>query len=329
MSAGGALPLVARTMMDATIFLQIAWSSVAGSSFFVLVSVAFALYLKVTTYWNFAQAAQIGIAFYVLYLLVRVLGWPEWAALAATFAVVAGFGLALEVWGFRVLRRRNSPHLTYFIFTFMVAQFGGFLLMLLGGTEPRSLVASLFMPGLLVAGVSVTTWDIEAIAVTLVLLVAIALLLSRTAAGERILAVSDNRQLAEFYGISAERTFMLTSVVCAVPIVAGTWLYGTRTTFLPTTGLDLLLIATVATILGGVGSVVGAAIAALALGLMRGFSVFVVPSIWENALVYFALVLAVVFLPRGFGGLWASLLSRRRAARMSQAAAVARPTGAG
>lgn len=315
-------------MMDATVFLQIAWSSIAGSSFYVLVAVAFALYLKVTTYWNFAQAAQIGIAFYLLYALVRVLAWPAWAALGATFVVVAGFGLALEAWGMRVLRRRNSPHLTYFIFTFMVAQFAGFLLMLLGGTEPRSLVASLFMPGFLVAGVSVTVWDVEAIIVTLVLLGGIALLLSGTAAGERILAVSDNRQLAEFYGISAERTYMLASIVCAVPIVAGVWLFGTRTTFLPTTGLDLLLIATVATILGGVGSVIGAAVAALALGLMRGFSVFVVPSIWENALVYFALVLAVVFLPRGFGGLWTSLLARRRAARMSQAAATARASEA-
>ncbi|MCA3315315.1 MAG: branched-chain amino acid ABC transporter permease [Roseomonas sp.] len=312
-------------MMDATVFLQIAWSSVTGASFYVLVAVAFALYLKVTTYWNFAQAAQIGIAFYVLYALVRVLGWPDWAALAATFVVVATFGLALEVWGFRVLRRRNSPHLTYFIFTFMVAQFVGFLLMLLGGTEPRSLVASLFMPGSLVAGVSITSWDIEAIAATLLILTGIAFLLTRTAAGERILAVSDNRQLAELYGISVERIYLLTSIVCALPLVVAVWLFGTRTTFLPTTGLDLLLIATVASILGGVGSVIGAAVAALAISLMRGFSIFVVPSIWENALVYFALVLAVVFLPRGFGGLWNSVLARRRASRMSQAASSTRP----
>ena len=311
--------------MDATVFLQIAWSSVAGASFYILVAVAFALYLKVTTYWNFAQAAQIGIAFYLLYALVRVLGWPEWAALIATFFVVAIFGLALEIWGFRVLRRRNSPHLTYFIFTFMVAQFFGFLLMLLGGTEPRSLVASLFMPGSLVIGVSVTPWDIEAIAATLLILAAIAFLLTRTALGERILAVSDNRQLAELYGISAERIYLLTSTVCSLPLVVAVWLFGTRTTFLPTTGLDLLLIATVASILGGVGSVIGAAVAALAISLMRGFSIFVVPSIWENALVYFALILAVVFLPRGFGGVWTSLVARRRASRMSQAASSTQP----
>jgi branched-subunit amino acid ABC-type transport system permease component len=122
---------------------------------------------------------------------------------------------------------------------------------------------------------------------------------------------------------------MLTSVVCAVPIVAGAWLYGTRTTFLPTTGLDLLLIATVATILGGVGSVIGAAVAALVLGLLRGFSIFVVPSIWENAMVYFALVLAIVFLPRGFGGLWSAMLAKRRAIRMSQASATAHRADAG
>ena len=310
--------------MDATVLLQVAWSSVAGSSFYMLFAVAFALYLKVTTYWNFAQAAQISIAFYVLYALVREFGWSEWAALPATFLVVAAIGLAFDVWGFRVLRRRNSPHLTYFIFTFMAAQFVGFVLMLLGGTEPRSLVASLFMPGFLWGDVSVTAWDLWAIASTVALLGGAAVLLGRTTAGERILAVADNRQLAELYGIGTDRTYMLTSVVCAVPIVVGAWLYGTRTTFLPTTGLDLLLIATVATILGGVGSVIGAAVAALMLGLLRGFSIFVVPSIWENALVYFALVLAVVFLPRGFGGLWNAFVARRRAARMGQAAATAR-----
>src|ERR1700730_19221476 len=67
-------------MLDATIILQILWTSLATSSYYVLFAVAFALVLKVTRLFNFAQAAIMTIAFYTAFVAVQWLIWPVWAA---------------------------------------------------------------------------------------------------------------------------------------------------------------------------------------------------------------------------------------------------------
>ena len=73
-------------MQDMTIILQILWTSLATSTYDVLFAVAFALVLKVTRLFNFAQAAVMTIAFYTAFLVVQVLEWPAWVAFIAMLA---------------------------------------------------------------------------------------------------------------------------------------------------------------------------------------------------------------------------------------------------
>ena len=73
-------------MLDATIILQILWTSLATSSYYVLFAVAFALVLKVTGLFNFAQAAIMTIAFYTAYVAVQWMKWPAWLAFVLMMA---------------------------------------------------------------------------------------------------------------------------------------------------------------------------------------------------------------------------------------------------
>jgi branched-subunit amino acid ABC-type transport system permease component len=152
-------------------------------------------------------------------------------------------------------------------------------------------------------GVMVTEWDTGALAVTAVLLMAIWVVIARTAAGQKLTAVADNASLAEMFRIKPERIYLLTTSLCAVLVVFGTWLYGTKASMVPKTSLDLILVAVIATILGGVGSVAGACVAAVVFGILKGFSIFIVPSIWQNTLVYYFLFVVIVLMPRGFAQL--------------------------
>ena len=77
-------------MLDATIILQILWTSLATSSYYVLFAVAFALVLKVTRLFNFAQAAIMTIAFYTVFVAVQWLEWPAWAAFGCSFLIAMG-----------------------------------------------------------------------------------------------------------------------------------------------------------------------------------------------------------------------------------------------
>ena len=75
------------------------------------------------------------------------------------------------------------------------------------------------------------------------------------------------------------------------------FLYGTRAQVLPQTGLSLMLFAVAATIIGGIGNIAGAAIAAVILGVIQNASILFIPSEWQGFLLYVFLFLAIVFFP--------------------------------
>src|SRR5437763_13698874 len=104
-------------MQDITIILQILWTSLATSTYFVLFAVAFALVLKVTRLFNFAQAAVMTIAFYTAFAVVQWLQRPAWAAFLMMMAVTLVVSYALERIGFEALRACRVSVMCEFVFT--------------------------------------------------------------------------------------------------------------------------------------------------------------------------------------------------------------------
>jgi branched-subunit amino acid ABC-type transport system permease component len=92
---------------------------------------------------------------------------------------------------------------------------------------------------------------------------------------------------------------MLTMVVAAIFITAGMFLYGTRAQVQPLTSLEMMLFAALATILGGIGRIWGAALAAVLLGIIQNASILVIPSEWQGFLLYVFLFVAIIFFPEG------------------------------
>ncbi|MBC7804165.1 MAG: branched-chain amino acid ABC transporter permease [Candidatus Parcubacteria bacterium] len=287
-------------MFDAQVLLQIGWTSVATSTYYVLFAVAFALTLKVAQVWNFVQAGTMGFAFYAMYAAMLRWDWPHWAGFLFGLAVAVAVAVASEVWGYRVLRRRRSHGLLMFIFAIVVAEFVAYLLSLVFGTEPQSLQKSLVSDVYMVGGVVVTSWDLKALAITATVCAALWAFLRYSREGQFMHAVSDNGQLAELYGISANRAYVVSMAISALLITVGTYLYGTRASMIPTGPLEIILLAVIATILGGIGSLVGAGISAVFLSLLQSSSILVIPSQWQSSLTYFVLFAVILFFPTGF-----------------------------
>lgn len=286
-------------MLDTGVLAQILWTGLATSSYMVLFTVAFALVLKVVKLWNFAQAGMMAIAFYAMHAALARFGWPTPAAVAFGFAVTLAATLALEVWGLRVLRARGSSGLFFFIFTLVCSEFAAFALTLVFGTEPVPLFPQILSPTRIVAGIAVSDWDLMAVSVTLALCAALALWLRLSRDGQFMVAVSDNAALAELYGISARRAYLAAFAIATVFVCAGMYVYGSRTAVIPTAPLNLMVFAVVATLLGGMGNVFGAAGAAVVLSLLQSYSVLVIPSQWQNLLLYGFLFVTILFFPRG------------------------------
>jgi branched-subunit amino acid ABC-type transport system permease component len=286
-------------MTDPVILLQILWTGIAMSSYFVLFTVAFALTLKVEKLWNFAQAGLMGIAFYTAFWALNAAHWPVWAGVAASVLLTAGVTIGVEVWAIDVLRRRHSSGLIFFIFTLIFSQFVAFLLTLLFGTEPETIFPSVMSTVRIVGGIAVSDWDLQAVGLTLAMLIALYLLIRFTRDGQFMLAVSDNAKLAEIYGISAMRAHILCGIISALMIVAGVWLYGTRAGVTPDVPVGLILTAVIATLIGGLGRVFSAAIAAVGLALLQSFSILFIASKWQGMLLYGVLFFALLLFPRG------------------------------
>lgn len=286
-------------MLDATIILQILWTSLATSSYYVLFAVAFALVLKVTGLFNFAQAAIMTIAFYTAFVGVQWLKWPAWAAFVLMMVVTLAASYALERIGFEALRRRGVSVIFVFVFTLIVSEFVAYLAMLIFGTWPQTVFPMIFWPVTLVGNIAISAWDLPAIGATIAALAVLFAFMRFTRLGQFMIGVADNPSLAELYGINKRLIFLLAVLIAGALVALGMFLYGTRAQVLPQTALSLMLFAVAATIIGGIGNLAGAAIAAVILGVIQNASILVIPSEWQGFLLYVFLFLAIVFFPNG------------------------------
>ena len=114
-----------------------------------------------------------------------------------------------------------------------------------------------------------------------------------------MVAVADNPDLAELYGIEKNRIYLVAMVIAGLLIGVGMFLYGSRAQVQATTSIELMLFAIAATIIGGIGNVWGAAVTAIVLGIVQNGSVLFIPSEWQGFLLYVFLFLAIVFFPKG------------------------------
>ncbi len=311
-------------MFDLVVISQILWTSLATSCYFVLFAVSFALVLKVNKVFNFAQAGMMTGAFYSAYVAVRFLGLPGVAAFGA--AILGGMVMAfmLERLGFRVLRERHASPMFVFIFTLVASQFITYLMMLIFGTWPTTIFESMFWPVTIVGNVAVSAWDVPAIAATIVVLVALWAFLRFSRYGQFMIAVADNSALAELYGIRKNSVLMLSMLIAGLICGIGMFMYGTRAQVQPAAATDLMLFAVAATILGGIGNIWGAALAAVVLGVVQNGSILFIPSAWQGFLLYAFLFVAIVAFPSGL-----QLPEGRRALKRMAAAPAANAGKAG
>ncbi|ACL62955.1 branched-chain amino acid ABC transporter permease [Methylobacterium nodulans] len=286
-------------MLTFDILAQVLWTSFATSTYLVLFAVAFALVLKVNRIFNFAQAAVMTVAFYAAHATVSMAGLPGWlGCLLALVAAVTASAL-LELVGFRSLRRRRATPMFVFIFTLIVSEMVAYLAMLIFGTWPTTIFPSLFWPVTLVGNVAVSDWDLPAIASMVGALALLFGFLRYAQTGRFMIAVADNPDLAELYGIEKDRVYLATIVTAGLLVGIGMCLYGSRAQVQPTTSIELMLFAVAATIIGGIGNLWGAALTAVALGVVQNASVLFIPAEWQGFLLYVFLFLAIVFLPNG------------------------------
>jgi branched-chain amino acid transport system permease protein len=229
-------------------------------------------------------------------------GWPLLGALAVSAVLTSLLVLALDAALFRRLRKQGA-------ITLVIASFGAalalrnLLLYFYGGVpqyySQELQIAIPLVPRSVWGGMRVTPDQLFVLALTLVTVIGVHLFLSRSTLGRAMRATAMNPQLARVAGIDPERVLRATWVIGGVLAAVAGVFAGITVQLRPTLGLDLLLPLFAAVILGGIGSVWGAVLGGLIVGLAESAAVQIVGAEYRAAAAFAVLIAILLVRPTG------------------------------
>ncbi|CAK8719040.1 Amino acid/amide ABC transporter membrane protein 1, HAAT family [Candidatus Electronema halotolerans] len=293
-------------------FLQNLINALQWGSFYAVISIGYSMVYGVLMLFNFAHGDIFMTGTYIgcgiATLLLALLGpfLPGWTIFLLTVAITmfltAWLGVAVEVVGYRPLR--HAPRASAAITGLMIGIILENANLILLGTKRLSFPALIESQTWQIGGVYLTNVKVLIIVVSLLLMVGLHLFIHRSKWGMAMRAMSYEFQAVPLMGISVNVLAPLTFAIGAgLASVAGV-LYGQAYPVLdPYMGVLLGWKAFVAAILGGRGSIMGAALAGYLLGAIEIFTAMVFPSTFRDLIAYTVILVILTFRPRGFFGM--------------------------
>jgi branched-chain amino acid transport system permease protein len=229
-------------------------------------------------------------------------GWALPVGTAAALVLTGGLALVVDRLLFGRLRAERSSVIIMVMASFGAALTLRSLLEFIFTSKPVYYTKALQIALPLGGGIRATPDQLLSLAVAATLVLAVHVLLTRTAMGRAMRAVSENPALAGLAGVEVRRViravWLLGAGLAAIAGVTAGLLVQIR----PQMGLDLLLPLFAAAILGGIGSVPGAMLAGLIVGLAEAVAVQAIGAEWRAAIAFAILVLVLLFRPQGLFG---------------------------
>lgn len=279
--------------------VQLAIGGLFLGGLYVLIAIGMSIILNVTGIFHIAHGSTISLSALTYSALE---GESVLTAVAATTAVSLTFTLASYEVLYRPIARRQPTLFPLFLASFglwIVANAALALVFSADPSHPQTELNSTIDIGWLY----VLKINLLAFVVAVVAYLATRTFLDRTMTGSLMRAVACNREMADVWGMPrrrAERVAFVIAALLAVPAgVFAAYILGAY----PTVGDTPLLVAFAALILGGVGSIGGAAGAALLFGVIQGAAVWQLPATWQDGVVFGVFLLLILARPEGLATL--------------------------
>lgn len=280
---------------------QLAANGLIIGSLYALLAVSWGLIFATTKTFHFAHALTLTLGVYAAVLAVEWGRLPLALGFLAAGAVGAAVGVAMELGVYRPLRRIGASPLNVFLASLGLLVAGESVVLIAFGPDARPL-PGWRLTGLAVGPVAFTTVEALWMAASWLLVGLVLGWLWTTRAGRAIRAVASNRELAQCVGVDPERVFVQVFAVGSALVAAGGTLLALREAATPTMGVHPVLAAFIAVFLGGIGSVPGAVLGALVLGLAENLGGLVLPGHWQGVIAFLVLFGALLVRPAGLLG---------------------------
>jgi branched-chain amino acid transport system permease protein len=295
-------------------FFQELVNGITTGALYSLVALGFSMVYGVLKLLNFAHGDLYMIGAYVGFFVIQWfggaanIGIPVPLLLAIMFLLAAGvsggLGVAIERFAYRPLR--DAPRIAPLITAIGISFFLENAVLLLFGAQYRIYNTPEFISlssGIKIGSVTIDTVQIMVLVLSAALMAGLQLLVNRTTWGKQVRAVAADREAAEMLGINVNftisMTFFLGSALAGVAGVMGGLLFNQVTN---TIGFIIGLKAFTAAVVGGIGSLPGAMLGGLLIGLAESFTIGYISSTYSNLLVFALLIIVMLVRPSGLLG---------------------------
>jgi len=271
-------------------------------SIYALVALGYSMVYGIIMLLNFAHGDIIMIGGYIALFSIASGVHP---ALAVVMAIVGCMLLAMLIEKAAYKPLRSAPRISLLITAIGVSMLLQNVAQLLFGAGARSFPSSSIInaQNLSFGGIQISITAIVTIIVTIISMIVLTFLVQKTKMGKAMRAVSEDLGAAQLMGINVNHVVSFTFAVGAALAGIGAILYCCRYPLVsPTMGSLLGLKAFVAAVLGGIGSIPGAMVGGLAIGLAEVLVTAVGLSAWTDGVVFAILIIVLTFRPTGFFG---------------------------
>ena len=283
-------------------FLSYLISGISLGSVYALIALGYTMVYGIAKMLNFAHGDVIMIGGYVSFCAVSYLSLPVWLAVILAAAACTALGVVVERLAYKPLR--SAPSLAVLITAIGVSYFLQNAALLTWGAASKSYPALISGTLELFGGqLSIPYVSLVTVAVCLIIMAALTTFISRTKLGKAMRACSEDKGAAQLMGINVNATISMTFAIgSALAAIAGVLLCSSYFTLSHTTGSMPGIKAFTAAVFGGIGSIPGAFLGGLLLGVIEALAKAYISMNLANSIVFAVLIVVLLVKPAGLLG---------------------------
>ena len=278
-------------------------NGVSLGSIYAVIALGYTMVYGIAKMLNFANGDVIMVGAYIVFALTSYAGVNPYLALVISMAACTLLGMAIERFAYKPLR--GASPLAVLITAIGVSYFLQNMALLIFGSQAKSFTSIVNLPALTLAGgkITISAETIVTIIVSLIIMVSLTLFVNKTKPGRAMLAVSEDKGAAQLMGVNVNATISLTFAIgSGLAAVAGVLLCSAYPTLSSQTGAMPGIKAFVAAVLGGIGSIPGAVIGGVLIGVIEILSRSYISSQMADAIVFAVLIIVLLVKPTGILG---------------------------
>lgn len=283
-------------------FISYLISGISLGSIYALIALGYTMVYGIAKMLNFAHGDIIMVGGYTIFLAMSSMSCPVWLSIIIGIVVCTTLGVLIERVAYKPLRSASS--LSVLITAIGVSYLLQNLALNILGAEAKTFKSVVSLKTITITkNLKISGEAIVTIVVTVIIMIALTLFVNKTKAGMAMQAVSEDKGAAQLMGINVNATISVVFAIgSALAAIAGALLCSTYTQVSPYTGSMPGIKAFIAAVFGGIGSIPGAMIGGVLLGVIENLSKAYISTQLADAIVFASLIVVLIVKPTGLMG---------------------------